>query len=75
MKVFVTDSDGYIGARLVPVLFGHGLEGVGFDTGYYRDGWPFSDNRRRTSVGACTIHKDLRDLSEADLEGCVQSCS
>jgi nucleoside-diphosphate-sugar epimerase len=70
MKVFVTGSEGYIGSRLVPVLFGHGLDVVGFDTGYYRDGWLFSDNRRRTPIGARTLYKDLRELSEADLEGC-----
>jgi nucleoside-diphosphate-sugar epimerase len=70
MKVFVTGSDGYIGSRLVPILFGYGCDVLGFDTGYYRDGWLFSDNRRRTSVAARTIYKDLRELSEADLEGC-----
>ena len=69
MRVLVTGSEGYIGARLVPILFGYGLDVVGFDTGYYRDGWLFSDNERMR-VGARTIYKDLRRLSESDLEGC-----
>lgn len=69
MKVLVTGSEGYIGARLVPILVEHGLDVLGFDTGYYRDGWLFSDNKRM-KVGARTIYKDLRQLSNHDLEGC-----
>jgi nucleoside-diphosphate-sugar epimerase len=69
MKVFVTGTEGYIGARLVPYLFANGHEVVGFDTGYYRDGWLYSDNRHMQQ-GARTIYKDLRRLSPADLAGC-----
>ena len=69
MKVFVTGTEGYIGALLAPFLMQRGLEVVGLDTGYYRDGWLYSDNRHLT----CTpwaVNKDLRDISEKDLEGC-----
>ena len=69
MKVLVTGSEGYIGSRLVPYLFARGHEVIGFDTGYYRDGWLFSDNRHM-GRGAQTIFKDLRKLTTADLEGC-----
>ena len=69
MRVLVTGSEGYIGARLVPILTAHGLDVVGLDTGYYRDGWLFSDNDGMP-VGARTIFKDLRCVTEADLAGC-----
>jgi len=69
MKVLVTGSEGYIGSRLVPILFSHGFDVVGFDTGYYRDGWLFSDNQHMPT-GARTIYKDLRRITERDIEGC-----
>lgn len=69
MKIFVTGTEGYIGSRLVPLLCSHGHEVVGSDTGYYRDGWLYSDNARMP-VGARTIYKDLRTLAAGDLAGC-----
>ena len=69
MKVLVTGTEGYIGSRLVPILFGYGLEVVGFDTAYYRDGWLYSDNRNMPR-SAQTLFKDLRRVTAGDLEGC-----
>src|SRR6185295_6131161 len=69
MRILVTGSEGYIGARLVPLLLARGHQVTGFDTGYYRDGWLYSENRAM-GLGARTIYKDLRDLSPQDLEGC-----
>lgn len=69
MRVFVTGVNGYIGAVLAPYLMERGLAVVGLDTGYYRDGWLFSDNSRM-QVQPLTLNKDLRDISTADLEGC-----
>jgi nucleoside-diphosphate-sugar epimerase len=69
MKVFVTGTEGYIGARLVPLLINNGHEVTGLDTGYYRDGWLFSDNANMP-VSARTHLKDLRRLSDTDLQGC-----
>ena len=69
MKVFVTGTEGYIGTVLAPFLMQRGLEVVGLDTGYYRDGWLYSDNRHLT-CSPWTVNKDLRDISEKDLEGC-----
>jgi nucleoside-diphosphate-sugar epimerase len=69
MKIFVTGTEGYIGARLVPVLFSHGHEVLGLDTGYYRDGWLYSQNAAMTT-GARTLYKDLRHVTAADLAGC-----
>ena len=69
MKVFVTGIDGYIGAILGPYLMERGLEVVGLDTGFYREGWLYSDNRHlpRTPY---TLNQDLREVGEGALAGC-----
>lgn len=69
MRVFVTGVYGYIGSVLAPYLATRGFEVVGFDTGYYRDGWLFSDDTR-WPVAPYTINKDIRLLSTSDIEGC-----
>ncbi|GMU68319.1 MAG: NAD-dependent dehydratase [Rhodanobacteraceae bacterium] len=69
MKVLVTGVNGYIGAVLAPYLMERGLEVLGLDTGYYRDGWLYSDNRH-LRLSPQTINKDLRNVDERDLEGC-----
>lgn len=69
MKVFVTGVNGYIGAVLAPYLLERGLEVVGFDTGYYRDGWLYSNDRQLAKM-PLTINKDLRNVSAEDLAGC-----
>jgi len=69
MKMFVTGSDGYIGSRLVQQLAKAGHQIVGLDTGYYRDGWLYSDPRQ-LAVSPLTVMKDLRRIDVADLEGC-----
>jgi nucleoside-diphosphate-sugar epimerase len=68
MKVFVTGVHGYIGAVLGPYLLERGLEVVGYDTGYYRDGWLYSD--REMAATPYTINKDLRKVTVQDLRGC-----
>jgi nucleoside-diphosphate-sugar epimerase len=69
MRVFVTGVNGYIGAVLAPYLLERGLEVVGFDTGYYRDGWLYSNDRQLGKM-PLTINKDLRNVSAEDLAGC-----
>jgi len=69
MKVFVTGVNGYIGAVLAPYLMERGISVLGFDTGYYRDGWLYSDNQHLSSSPQ-TINRDLRTITEQDLEGC-----
>jgi len=69
MKVFLTGVDGYIGSLLAPYLMERGLLVLGLDTGYYRDGWLYSDNRRLT-CSPQTINKDLREITVDDLSGC-----
>jgi nucleoside-diphosphate-sugar epimerase len=66
MKLLVTGVDGYIGVLLAPLLLERGYEVVGFDTGFYRDGWLYdNDVGRRPPY----ITKDIRHITEEDLEG------
>lgn len=69
MRVFVTGVNGYIGAVLAPYLMQRGMEVRGLDTGFYRDGWLYSDD---TNLGTSpfTLNKDLRRIGEDDLRGC-----
>ncbi len=69
MKVFVTGVNGYIGTVLAPYLIARGLEVLGLDTGFYRDGWLYSDNRR-IPVTPFTLDKDLRQVGAEDIQGC-----
>lgn len=69
MQVFVTGVNGYIGAVLAPYLLERGIEVRGLDTGYYRDGWLYSDNAG-LPVSPFTLNKDLRHVTEEDLRGC-----
>ena len=43
MHIFLTGIDGYIGSVLAPMLVNAGHDVVGLDTGYYRDGWLYTD--------------------------------
>lgn len=65
MKVLVTGSDGYIGAILGPTLLERGLDVVGIDCGFYRDGWLYNDQRPRPR----TLSKDIRRMTPKDVEG------
>jgi len=68
LRVFVTGTNGYIGTILGPYLAQRGIEVVGLDSGFYNDGWLYSDNRslQRTPL---TLNKDLRDVTVEDLAG------
>jgi nucleoside-diphosphate-sugar epimerase len=68
LKVLVTGTNGYIGSILGPYLIERGLEVIGLDTGFYRDGWLYSDDKAspRTPM---TINKDLRQITSDDLDG------
>jgi nucleoside-diphosphate-sugar epimerase len=67
MRVFVTGINGYIGVLLGPMLMERGHEVTGLDTGYYREGWLYFDPAIRRFAG--TVNKDLRHITEQDLEG------
>ena len=59
MKILLTGVEGYIGCLLAPYLQARGHELVGLDTGYYRDGWLFSD-RSLVPGFPSTINRDIR---------------
>jgi nucleoside-diphosphate-sugar epimerase len=68
MKILVTGTEGYIGSILAPILMNSGHEVIGVDTGFYRDGWLYS-NHKDTPFQPKMINKDLRNLEASDLEG------
>ncbi len=68
MRVLLTGTDGYIGSLLAPVLTDAGHEVVGLDTGFYRDGWLYSDPSHWPERPRA-LCKDLRRVTAADLEG------
>jgi nucleoside-diphosphate-sugar epimerase len=61
----VTGSEGYIGCLLAPFLAERGHEVVGVDAGFYRAGWMYNGASRSVE----TLNKDIRSLTESDLEG------
>jgi nucleoside-diphosphate-sugar epimerase len=68
MKILVTGTEGYIGARLAPWLHAAGHEVCGLDTGLYRDGCLYLDSLGMP-FGARTTFKDLRTVTAQDFEG------
>lgn len=52
MKILVTGTEGYIGARLAPWLHASGHEVAGLDTGFYVDGCLYVDPVACRSVPA-----------------------
>jgi len=68
MKLLVSGVEGYIGCLLAPYLEARGHEVLGVDSGFYRDGWLFSD---RTLVPGAprTVYRDIRRIEPADLQG------
>ncbi len=66
MKIALTGHLGYVGMVTTPMLVEAGHEVVGFDTDLFRrstfghvPAWP----------GVASVERDVRDLTEADLEG------
>ena len=70
MRVFVTGVNGYIGAVLAPYLAGRGMTVVGLDTGYYRDGWLYSDDQRTWRHAADASTRTCAMSQPQDLDGC-----
>ncbi|WP_353067669.1 NAD(P)-dependent oxidoreductase [Tunturibacter psychrotolerans] len=64
MRVLLTGHKGYIGEVAGSVLLAEGHDVVGLDTGLY-EGCNFGAN----SQAVPEIRKDLRDLTQADIEG------
>ena len=68
MRLLVTGTSGYIGSRLAPILQRLGHDVTGIDTGYYLDGWLYSDPRQLSTMPR-TIVKDLRKIEPNDFTG------
>ena len=64
-KVLLTGDRGYIGSVMAPILQVRGYDVVGLDTVYYGDECTFMPDQ----VTIPSIHKDIRDLTQADLQG------
>lgn len=65
MKILVTGSEGYLGSLLTPVLFEHGHDVTGLDTGYYKNGYLYNAKGQTPR----TLAKDIRHVSSDDLRG------
>jgi len=68
MNILVTGTEGYIGSILAPILMHAGHYVTGLDTGFYRDGWLYS-NHKDTPMQPKMINKDLRNIEVSDLVG------
>ncbi len=68
MRIFLTGTDGYIGAILGARLIEKGHSVVGFDTGFYRAGWLFTDPGMLPRSPA-SILGDVRKVTVDDLAG------
>ena len=65
MRILVTGHNGYIGTVLVPILQAAGYDVVGLDSELYAQ-CTFGDGLPPIPA----LHKDIRDIQAADLEGC-----
>ena len=65
MKILVTGTDGYLGCLLAPELLADGHDVTGVDTGFYKYGWLYPG----VTEAPHTLAKDIRRLSEEDLDG------
>ena len=63
MRVLVTGHEGYIGAIIVAVLQEAGHEVIGLDAGF------FTADELEPSPPIPTIRRDIRDVTERDIEG------
>jgi nucleoside-diphosphate-sugar epimerase len=68
MNILVTGTEGYIGARLAPLLAAAGHTVTGLDTGFYRDGTLYMDPFAMSEAPR-TVYRDLRTVTPKDFEG------
>jgi nucleoside-diphosphate-sugar epimerase len=68
MKVLVTGVEGYIGSLLAPILMSRGHEVVGMDTGFYKDGWLYSDSKAMP-YSPLVLARDIRTVEPEEIQG------
>lgn len=68
MKILITGTEGYIGARMAPILAARGHEVCGLDTGFYRDGCLYMDPLGMMTYPQ-TVFADLRTVTPKTFEG------
>lgn len=68
MRLFVTGTDGYIGSVLAARLAQDGHHVLGFDNGFYRQGWLFTDPGLIAELPR-TINGDVRKATATLLDG------
>ncbi len=68
MQILVTGTEGYIGARLAPLLMARGHTVTGLDMGLYKDGTLYIDTNGMPQAPR-TIFKDLRQVTPDDFGG------
>jgi nucleoside-diphosphate-sugar epimerase len=69
-KIVVTGFNGFIGSLLVPLLLENDYQVIGIDTNYFDKDcelYPFFHNIK-------VINKDIRNITEKDLEGAYAIC-
>ena len=64
MKILITGNNGYIGSVLSEMLINLGHDVTGLDTNFFFDCWLIKDK-----FIVKQINKDIRDVTEKDLEG------
>jgi nucleoside-diphosphate-sugar epimerase len=69
MRILVTGHRGYIGSVLVNLLSAAGHDVVGMDSQLYEECTFGGDGPLKVGDRIPTIHRDIRELSPADLEG------
>jgi nucleoside-diphosphate-sugar epimerase len=62
-RVLITGSLGYIGSVLTGYLTDRGFECIGFDTGFFEDSLLYPPSKGKTII------RDVRTLTESDLDG------
>ncbi|MBN1930090.1 MAG: NAD(P)-dependent oxidoreductase [Desulfobacterales bacterium] len=69
-KIVVTGNNGFIGSLLTNMLIKKHYEVIGIDTGYFSEDCVLYPNR----LSIKEIKKDLRDISEKDINGSYAIC-
>jgi nucleoside-diphosphate-sugar epimerase len=68
MRILLTGTEGYIGARAAPLFAARGHQVTGLDTGFYRDGCLYLDPIG-LPMTPYTLFRDLRLVTPGDFEG------